>query len=326
MGPDRSKELFDAFVSTSVAGIANELERTKKAETVLQGLSEEFAEMPVASPIAEPTMAAKMHALSKLGFDQMGIAGFNPMSMLYLGDNGISMQAVAAPAHDRYETGHQGHAVEIQTRAILIKPPADTDRRSRPSGDGSGQDDLEFFGLNLYAVTPEAGEASEDDLLRLLDSTPMPDSSNIVLSAAGQKAVQANQRLLLARGEPLLGVTNIFAVRHKEHGTVKLYGISLSVNQLPGVGTPGREAYLQLVVDLPNSMQATVTVLEGEQFDQALEEFSRATEAIKVAKELDPSATKFSIIERYALRTLMSGEGLTPDFTAIAADGPVDQQ
>jgi hypothetical protein len=322
MGPDRSKELFDAYVGASVTSIANELERTKKAEAVLQGLSEEFTEMPVTSPVAEPTMAAKMHALSKLGFDQMGIAGFNPMSMLYLGDNGISMQAVAAPAHDRYETSHQGNAVEIQTRAILIKPPTDTDRGGRSARDSSSKDDLEFFGLNLYAVTPETGEASEDDLKQLLSPAPTSASSDIVLSAAGQKAVEANQRLLVAKGEPLLGVTNIFAVRHKEHGTVKLYGISLSVNQLPGVATPGRDADLRLVVDLPNSMQATVTVLEGQQFDQALEEFSRATEAIKVAKELDPTATKFSIIERYALRTIMSGEALVPGVAATPTDHP----
>lgn len=325
MGPDRGKELYKAFAGASVEGMVSEFERNLQAAQVFEALSEEFSEMPVTSPVAEPTMTAKMHALSRLGFDQMGISGFNPMGMLHLSDNGPSMQAVAAPPHDRYEISGRASTdiMEVQTRAILIKPPTEGKSRQGLRGDAAEHgDDLEFFGLNMYAVASEGeGEASEAELMSLLETPQATSSSDIVVSAAARKVIEQQQRLTVAKGDPVLGVTNIFAVRHKEHGIVKMYGVTLSVNALPLNGSaPGREADLQLVVDLPNGMQATVTVLEGDEFNQALGEFARATEAIRVAKRIDPTGTKFSLIERSALRRLESGEGLNLGSDSEAPD------
>lgn len=311
MGPERNNALFNvfnAFGEEPKGVLVTEFERSQRAQAVIAELSEQFEEMPITSPVAEPTLVAKLYALSRLGVDSMGVVGFNPMSMIHPEDNGASVKAVAAPMHDSFEA--DGH--EIKTRAILIKPPTaeQSGRRSmlRAGDDVEPRDDLEFFGLNIYAGATNI-DVDDQELTDFLDSVataPATSSSDIQLTPAAAAIVEKEKRIVVTEGEPLEGITSVFAVRHKKNGTVKLYGVTIQLDPFPNQ-TDTRETRNELKVKLPNQTVATVAVLEGAQFDQALDEFARAASMIKRAKEIDPTQTRFSLIERHAMRISMQG-------------------
>jgi hypothetical protein len=284
VGPHNNPELFEN-VEASVPIVVEELARKQKAEQTLGELSAEFEEYPVVSPLSEPSLPAKLNALSRLNYDVMGVAGFNAMRMISLEGDVVSIEAFAAPAHDAFDV--EGGGVKIETRAIMIKTPQDQ-RRDADNTDG----DLEFFGLNLFASPQEEA-----------DDIPLETGVTSSLFIPSQ---EATGRLVTTKGEPLLGTTSIFAVRHKKHGTVKVYTVTLDINPMSGIEMSGitRDSLGQIQFAFPNGMKATVRELGGIEFDQAVDEFAAATRMLQFQKNIDPEKSRFSAEERAALRSI----------------------
>ena len=281
MGPNTNPELFK-HVEPSIAIVTEELTRKEKAEQTLGELSAEFEEYPVVSPLSEPTLPAKLSVLSRLNYDVMGVAGFNAMRMINLDRNETSIEAFAAPAHDAFEA--QTGGVKLETRAIMIKAPHD------PYESGDNEGELEFFGLNLFATRQE-----EQEDVQLETGV----TSSLIIPTQ-----ETAGKIVTTKGEPLLGVTSIFAVRHKEHGTVKIYTVTIDINHVPSMNGVSRDNLDQINFDLPNNMKATVKQLSGAEFDQAVDEFAAATRMLRFQKDMDPERSRFSAEERAALRSL----------------------
>lgn len=312
MGPEQNLDLYNQFAKTDAEPLAAELERTKRAEKVLGQLGAEFEEMPVGREVSEPTILAKLFALSRLANDPLGFIGFSPMSMVTSAESGLAIFATVAPAHDQCPLPTQYNDVVIHTRAMKLLPPRrQTDTSAFTQGDETKYD-LEFFGLNIYAEDPRVpiDDVVGEEATAEPELTQPVSSSTIPVNAKAQVVINKSRestKLIITEGKPLSGITNIFAVRHKSHGTVRLYGITIKKD--PEIPEPLLTGYSKrhdndsniLTVGLSNNLVAEVKVLEGVLFDQVLDEFEKATTAIQAEKSFDDTKT-LNVAERFALQ------------------------
>ncbi len=273
MRPDRNIHLFEEFADACVPKLTWELERTAQADAILADLSAAMNKNPIKSSVVEPTFLAKLYALSKLTFDTIGVSGLNPLDFIDFQSN-LTVDAFACPPHDRYDDPRSG--MPIKSRVIMVIPP-----RHFSSDEG----ELEFFGINVYAENEEMPEEVSEPSYNV----PLPKPGGIIIP----------------RGKPVQGLTNVFAARHKEHGTVRIYGMSVHVNPIfREVGHVERNSEDSLTIDVPNQLGVTLKELTGDKFSEAVNEFRSALELITMAQEVNPEGTSFSDLEQAALKSV----------------------
>lgn len=273
MRPDKNVHLYEEFAEASVPRLAWEVERTAQADMVLADLSTAMNKNPVKSSVVEPTFLAKLYALSKLTFDTIGVSGLNPLDFIDFRSN-LTVDAFACPPHDRYEDPKSG--LPIKTRVIMVIPPKHF---------SSDEGDLEFFGINVYA---EKDELPEENTIGPSYNVPLPVPGG----------------LIMPRGNPIQGLTNVFAARHKEHGIVRIYGTSIQVKPMAReIGDVDRTAEDALTIDVPNQLGVTLKELTGDMFSEAVNEFRSALQTLTMSQEVNPEATSLSDLEQAAMKS-----------------------
>ena len=287
MGPDRNHHLFKLYGESSVPELTWEAERRQRAEATLAELSVELNEYPVKVPLTEATLPAKLHVLSRLSYDPVGVAGLNPMEYIGLNQSGASIEAFAGPSHDRFDDPRTG--LPIKTRAILIIPS---------NHFSSEAAELEFFGLNQYAESDTPPQEPAEEALNF--NVPHPNES---------------KKLIIPKGKPVRGITNVFAIRHKNFGTVRLYGLTTKVTPLPSMEGIDRSTEGEITFATRNNVGITLRELRGEEFDETINEFSLALSAVKMSQDLDPANTTMSAEERAALQSISNSASLAETFS-----------
>jgi hypothetical protein len=299
MGPEKNPMAYK-FTETAIPRIAEEQRSLDVAAGILSRLSSSMERYPVQSPVVEPTLLPKLYALGKINIDPLGVAGPNPMRYVNMGTQGdVTIKAFAAPAHDVFRDPASGY--QIATRVLLLQPPKDRYH----SDEKEEADSLEFFGINQYVlVTPKTNGTSEDDAIvddetartRLLETITQSESSD----------------LIVINGEPVTGETNIFAVRHKKHGIVKLYSVAVKKEDEAALRfNVGQEVQRyddhRVSVQIANQLIVEITHITTDNpgYNEILDEFNSSIDEIETSRLFD-GTKKLSPEEIYAVRKALS--------------------
>lgn len=263
MNPRSSPELFDKIVANKEASVAEEFERRNLLSATIRDLAEVFEEKEsVLHKPSEPTLYAKLYALSQVQQSRLGVAGFSPLAPVESGliQSVWKAEVKAAPSHDQYTDEVLSRT--YHTRAVCF------------SSDALDQSEIDVIGLNFYQQDYEFKE----DKPKLLAVKGIGKQGEVVMSDEESKSIN--------------GETLIFAVRSKVTNDAKLYTMDIvSSDEAAAIafthhsGIKYENDNLAYVL-LPDSQVMKVEQLEGNAQKEAVRELDKATETLK-AKE-DP--------------------------------------
>lgn len=283
MRPDNNNELYNIAGSPFEGSVSAEYVRRHLLRETFCELADAFNDKETTShPIADPTMMAKLYALSQVQRTSMGIAGFDPFSAIDTTVTTGMVNAFIAPEHDRYEVGGE----TFLTRAVLLDMPQ------------KGENDhVSVFGLNYYQAD---FNISPSDRLSIDGVSATDVESKLVVVERGGNVLEERA--------PVMGQTAIFGVYNKATGDAKLYKIA-HVKDIPvdaseqlarsvsgqggsvvydgAVSEEGIES--RAFIALPDSTCMTVDMLRGTLELQANREFRLAVEAFE--NDVSPNAS-----------------------------------
>lgn len=255
--------------------IAVEEEVRIEVGPVLQDLSEAFNNVSDRAELSDPLLPISVWALSMLANETISVPGFKPVDFI----DGDSMFGFLAPAHDFSE--HNG--TPINTRLVKLSQSGNLDSRNSKT--------IEIYGINLYVPSAEEDEVFE--------STKSPF---VVVSASATMTV---------RRRPAHGYTPIFAIRNIESGVCKLYKVDID-NESPHQEDSERSISRikrgpsSLTIASPDNRYATVTMLEGDQLQEALGELKKSILMIKSREDNDG----LSLEEKSAARATIASANI----------------
>jgi len=196
MGPNTNPELYVSTAFDIQPVLDEEYIRRNLVAPALAELSVLFHERDnTPCPVIEPTLFARLYALSMVQRSRMGISGFYPLDTFRYGGQ---VDAKAAPSHDEFVTSNS----VFRTRVINFVMP-DRDATDR---------DIEIFGINFYQ--PAADEDTPD-------KQPTRESTGSGIIVVDKRGIVTNKR------SPISGETVIFAVHNKVTHDAKLYQVTL---------------------------------------------------------------------------------------------------
>lgn len=282
MGPEKNTQAF-MIIQESTSRVVEEQRAQDLAAEKLAELSAAMEQYPVSASVVEPSLVPKLYALGSINIDPLGVAGPNPMSYVDIGREGVSIKAFVAPPHDSYKDEKSGYT--IATRVLLLQPHTSS-RLIEDYQPESNANTLEFFGLNLF-VLPETDNSTGSSDLAELDNEA---AHKMLLDTIAQS--EGTAQLLVIEEKPVTGETNIFAVRHKGHGIVKFYCVTLEdakdANPL-NLREVERENSHVVRIPLPNKLTAVITQIKTDNliYKDILNEFSSAINNLGAQRALD---------------------------------------
>lgn len=254
MNPDSSKELFELLGPRTLGYIDDESLRMNQLSVFLKELSDSFdRKITVPTQIIDPTMFARLYALSQVQRTQIGISGFDPMSAIHSEHNGIVMAKVA-PHHDEYEDGVKVYKTRVVKFAL---------------SDYVVNDQVDIFGINLYR-----------------DDVALTDDRNLGGEQNTGKLVVVDEVLnVVPEEKSIKGDTSIFTVINKETGDAKVYLVSHAgedeeVDLFSGNSIKHISAH-EKVVRLPDGHVIRISQLAGDLEMQVIAEIEHAEKALE---------------------------------------------
>lgn len=270
MGPNKNSELFVSTTDKSVNNVGAEFTRRNLVTPTLDELSSLFDGYEhTPSPLTDPTLLLKLHALAQVQMSQLGIAGFDPSRAVNFDQRAVRVTANAAPHHDEYQDPIHG---TILTRVCKLEIP-----------DSDYSDLIEVFALNIFSPDGDADAITADP-------QEAPKNSLIIVGKHNKIA---------GKTTPITGEVVALAVRNKETGDAKLYRVTIrSASQavlMPPDGVEYEEDNVCRIM-LPGGQSAEIEVLTGQLQQQMVNELNASAAAIKAV----PKAS-LSDAERAAL-------------------------
>ncbi len=263
MGPERNQQLFTAVAADIMPLVDEEFVRRNLVVPALAELAEQFARKDNSPrPVTEPTLFARLYALSMVQRSRMGISGFDPLSTF---DNGGKVEAKAAPYHDEFTAKNKG---TYRTRIIQFVLP--------------GQDvnnNINIFGVNFYEPNPEEDEA-------VIEASTFATQSGIVIVDKRGSVTNINK-------DPISGETVLFAVHNKVTNDAKIYQVTLESAAVAtskvdlGMNQIEFENEASASVRLPDARIVLIKQLNGELQQQAVSELEKALSTLKGIKSPD---------------------------------------
>ena len=225
MGPEKNRELFAMVGEPALGEVDAEFDRRNLAGPTLADLTAEFNRKDNSPrPVTDPTLLAKLYALSMVQGSPMGVSGFNPMEAV---DHYGGVTAKAAPHHDTFPQDGR----EYRTRVIQLLP----------SGEHLPKD-INIFGINLYQPGPN------EDALPVEPAKTTTERGLVVIDKRGTVA---------KAGAPISGQTLLFAVYNTDTRDAKLYQATIERPEAY------RESSLSGGAVFENETSATVFLTEG---------------------------------------------------------------
>lgn len=273
MGPHKGPS-FETIVDTGFElRLGLEEQRRLAVGTVLADVSKEFGcDEALAGQVTEPTLAFKLLVLAHVQNSPLGVVGFDPRGNIDRTRSAGTVKAFAAPPHDSYKSGTS----TVYTRVVKLLPTY-------------GDEDIEVFGLNLYAETATAGS----DDIKALAEYEHPAQSRLTLVTP--KGSVTNSTVHHVTGE-----TPIIAVRNNKTGDAKVYSIrEVPYDQL--ISSSDTDDYLHATIPVSQAKAYEVRVLTGNDLTSVVQEFYSAKDALEKAKAAGDGLTPE---ERTAVSTL----------------------
>lgn len=277
MRPDNNPKLFEQFGRPQINSLNEEFLRRNLVAGVLEDLSNEFEEKDhTAHPVAEPTLVARLFALSQVQRTAMGIAGFDPLETVDFSRYRGSIEAKAAPAHDSFDDNGSTY----KTRAIKFVMHGD-----------DAADAIDVFGLNFYQE-----DAAVDEI------APAEASAGLVL--IGDKGNVVDKQ------KPITGSTLLFAVRSKMTNDAKVYTVDVvdpgKIDPAETARQTVQESKTSTKVVMPDQTVIRVTQLEGNELAEAVNELQSSYDRLKQQNSPDDDLDE---TERAAISTLIRADG-----------------
>lgn len=276
MGPGKNQELYAAVAKDIEPILDDEFTRRNLVGPVLSELTILFDERDnTRRPMVEPTLFARLYAVSLVQRSRMGISGFNPLEAFNYGN---AVEAKAAPYHDEFKS--QMNNATYRTRVINLLLP-----------DQSLDKDIRIFGLNFYQPGP-----TEDVEPVAPERTP---------TISGLIVTDNRGRVTSKDRTPVTGETVVFAVHNRTSKDAKLYQVSFISPERADL-TFEREAVVfetgtRAKVCLPDKQVVTVEQLQDELLQQAVDELDKSVERLKGLANPD---TLLTTEERQAARSV----------------------
>jgi hypothetical protein len=258
MGPTMNPELFKAVTGDVTRRIDDEYVRRGTVAPVLADLSLEFSikdNSPL--PVTEPTLFARLFALSMVQRSNMGISDFNPLSAF---DYNGKVLAKAAPHHDSYRDDSSIY----HTRLIQFTLPDNSHEVSK---------DISIFGLNFYQPN--------------LDDEPIEVSPEPTKTTSGLVITDRRGHVTQAKKTPVAGETVVFAVHNKATNDAKLYQVTIEPVEVTTAEMNYGQRQIDFkdenhaVVQLPDSRRVNVHQLSGSLQMEAVAELEAALATLK---------------------------------------------
>lgn len=292
MNPEKSPLLHNTVVKDREGGIYEEFARRNLLANTIRDLSEQFEDKEdVLHKPSEPTLYAKLYALSQIQQSRLGVAGFSPLSPIEQGLIGSlwTVSAKVAPPHDQYQLGE----TTISTRAISF------------SSDATMESEVDILGLNIFIEDFNVDEVGIEGF----NEDIQPSKGLLIVGDAGKKGP------VLLDGAPktVNGETVIFAVRSKISNDAKLYTmdfVSSKDRDIASFQHPSGIRYENdnvAYVMLPDSQVMRVEQLTGQAQIEAVAELDKATEAFKDKKRKDDLSGEERIAANNAMRGITEG-------------------
>jgi hypothetical protein len=273
MGPEKNSKLYNKLAKPREASLTDEFMRRNLLSATLAELSELFDEKDnTTNPVTEPTMLGKLYALMRVQRSHMGVAGFEPMDMVYMDG---TLSAKVAPAHDSYELededGRTGNI--INTRVIKLTMP-----------DKYSDEQVEVFGLNIYMPDIDTHGFFESEQAKLL-----------IVGESGK---------VQDKPAAVTGETVAFAVRNKITQDAKLYKVEY-LSEHMDIYNPNEDAIVQenetsTTTTLPDNQSVRIEVLPGELQTEMVEEIRSAIEKLKGIE-----TKEFSDVEKHVVADIL---------------------
>lgn len=273
MGPDKNSELFKSVAEDRIPALTGEFLRRNLLSATLAELAELFDEKDNTShPVTEPTLLGRLVALSQVQRTQLGIAGFEPLSVV---DFDGSVSAKAAPHHDQFDTDS---GETINTRIIKLSMPSSFDDET-----------VEIFGLNMYQPDVNVDEFFDEEA---------PAANIVVVGETGK---------VMDKIKPISGETLAFAIRNKQTRDAKLYKViyeESSEGQSYMDDDIKHESETKAIVTLPDGKKVAVELLDGDLQNQMVNELQMAIDQLKGRNK-----NELSEDERQAVSGILDSSG-----------------
>ncbi len=249
MRPDKNGELLETIGKEALEYVDEESSRRNQLALLLDSLSDNFErKIGDSSQIIDPTMFARLFAISQVQRTQIGLSGFDPMSAINTSHNGIVMAKIA-PHHDEYED--DGLKV-YKTRVLEIDLP-----------EYAVNSQVNIFGINIY----------RDDTGLTHDEGKTP----------GLVIVSESLRVS-PDDESISGDTSIFAVINKDTKDAKVYLVThhnddddMSVLNSSNIQ---RKSAHEMIVKLPDGHSIKIQQLTGDLELQAISEIEASDKVL----------------------------------------------